>query len=152
MDRDRQGDVPGLGDQPVVEDESQIEAADAEASPEADTGSEHPRGERRDRRGRGGRRERGRRHERGEERRREDLPVERETAEPAAARSEDVTEIRVVEAEVMAPSPRQEPALAAAAEEPGPEDAEARKWRPPSATVTEAPVLPKAGWWRRKTS
>ncbi|MFO0991957.1 MAG: ribonuclease E/G [Hyphomicrobiales bacterium] len=158
MERDRPSEVPGLGEQPMIDDDSEIEGAvDGEAPREVDADSEQSRGEHRDRHGRGrGRRDRGSRHERGERRQREDLSsVEDLSGSPSSPQAQ-VAEIRMVEAESIASPPPREPVEAEAAEAPAPSlrdaDAPTRKWQPPSATVSEAPAQPKAGWWRRKTS
>lgn len=158
MDRDRPSEVPGLGEQPAIDDDSEIEVAvDSEAPREVNADSEQPRGEHRDRRGRGrGRRDRGPRHERGERRQREDLSAAEDLSGSTSSPQAHVTEIRLVEADAIASPPPREPVEAVAAETPAAatRDAEepARKWQPPSATVSEAPAQPKAGWWRRKTS
>jgi len=65
-----------------------------------------------------------------------------------------VIEIRAVETEASAPPPPA-PVAVAAIPQSAPVEAEVAvrsKWRPPSATVGEAPAKPKAGWWSRKTS
>jgi ribonuclease E len=147
---DRQTDIPGLGEQPAVDDATDAEedSGDVQA-PEVAASDRDSRGEHRERRGRG-RRDRGRRRDRGEERKREDFtPPRNAPEEPSLVREADAEEVRVVEREEIAPVSREPIAVVSATEAAEPA---ARKWQPPSPTVTEAPAQPKAGWWRRKTS
>ena len=151
---DRQSDIPGLGDQPVVEHTSDSEdVSGSDSPPESNAKEEQSRDGHRERRGRG-RRERGHRHERGEDRKRnEHSPAQGPSEEASQPNDAEAIEIRVVETGASTP-PTRGPVPAAVDQEPTPDeaDASARRWRPPSATVSEAPAQPKAGWWRRKTS
>ncbi len=152
-DEHRVDDVPGLGDQPVVEDSGGGDASSTDNSVSEPTeGEEQSRDEHRTRRGRG-RRDRGRRHDRGDAQRSE-VFAPRETSPDALNLPSETAafETQMVEVEEI-PSAAREPDSITSAEASVTEiEPVARKWQPPSPTVTEAPPQPKAGWWRRKTS
>jgi ribonuclease E len=78
-----------------------------------------------------------------------------ETAnEPAAESVVTIDLPREVDRDVEAAVSTLPAQATTAASEPLPaagEDTAARRWQPPTATISEPPAQPKSGWWRRKS-